>query len=112
MGAAVVKRLPQIALAKGVIYLVVKKVAVYLGIQLTKETFAKSVGKIVPIVEGVVSGGITLGTFRPMRATLRNYLAELPMANPKAHQSGEHAASREDAAQTIEAEVIEVVEVL
>lgn len=111
VGAAVVKRLPQKALTKGVIYPIVKKVAVYLGVQMNKEAFAKGVGKIVPVVGGVVSGGITFATFRPMCAKLRNYLAKLPLANPKSHQDGEYSFTREGAAQVIEAEVIEVVDV-
>ena len=111
VGAAVVRRLPQKALTQGVIYPIVKKVAVYLGVQMTKETFAKGVGKIVPVVGGVVSGGITLATFRPMSAKLRNYLSKLPLANPDSHQDGEHADTREEAVQAIEAEVIEIVDV-
>lgn len=111
VGAAVVRRLPQKALTQGVIYPIVKKVAVYLGVQMTKETFAKGVGKIVPVVGGVVSGGITLATFRPMSAKLRNYLAKLPPANPDSHQGDSGAATREEAVQAIEAEVVEIVDV-
>ena len=111
VGAAVVRRLPQKALTQGVIYPIVKKVAVYLGVQMTKETFAKGVGKIVPVMGGVVSGGITLATFRPMSAKLRNYLAKLPLANPEARQDGDNASSREEAAQAVEAEVIDIVNV-
>ena len=110
VGAAVARRLPQKALTQGVIYPIVKKVAVYLGVQMTKETFAKGVGKIVPAIGGVVSGGITLATFRPMSAKLRNYLAQLPLANPKSYQDGEYAATREDAVEAIEAEVIEIID--
>lgn len=92
VAAAVVRRLPQKALTKGVIYPIVKKVAVYLGVKMTKETFAKGVGKVVPVIGGVVSGGITLATFRPMSAKLRDYLSTLPLANPDSYQDGKYAA--------------------
>ena len=110
VAAAVVRRLPQKALTQGVIYPIVKKVAIYLGVQMTKETFAKGVGKVVPVIGGVVSGGITLATFRPMSAKLRNYLAKLPLANPNSYHDGEYAATREDAVEAIEAEVVEIID--
>lgn len=111
VAAAVVRRLPQKALTQGVIYPIVKKVAIYLGVQMTKETFAKGVGKVVPVIGGVVSGGITLATFRPMSAKLRNYLAKLPLANPDSYDDGKYAATREDAVEAIEAEVVEIIDV-
>ncbi|MET7403078.1 hypothetical protein ABZS66_57320 [Dactylosporangium sp. NPDC005572] len=78
----VVRKLPQQALTKGVIYPVVKKVASYLGVQMTKQVFAKSVAKIVPVVGAVVSGGLTLATFLPMAKRLQKHLASLELTNP------------------------------
>ncbi|WP_261429676.1 hypothetical protein [Xiamenia xianingshaonis] len=110
LAANLVKQLPKKALTKGFIYPIVKKVAAYLGVQMTKGVFAKGVGKIVPIVGGVVSGAITLASFRPMSAKLRDYLAKLPLANPEMYQNGANAtATREDAGLTIEAEAVEIV---
>ncbi len=79
---AVAKRVPQKALMKGAIYPIVKKVAIYLGIQMNKEIFGKAVAKIVPVIGGVISGGITLGTYAPMCLKLKDYLAELETADP------------------------------
>lgn len=54
----VAKKLPQKALTQGVVYPIVKKVAGYLGVQMTKQTFAKTVSKAIPVVGAVVSGGL------------------------------------------------------
>ena len=108
VAASLVKELPQKALTKGFIYPIVKKVATYLGIQMTKETFAKGVGKIVPVVGGVISGGITFASFRPMSAKLRNYLAKLPLADPETYREGVFKNSENISdILTVDAEVIE-----
>lgn len=82
-----VKELPKKALTKGVIYPIVKKVAGYVGVKMTKDTFAKGVGKVVPLVGGVVSGGLTLASFLPMSNRLKKHLEALPIAQPKASAS-------------------------
>ncbi len=65
MAETAVKRLPQQALTKGVVYPIVKKIATMLGYNMTKSTFAKGVGKAIPILGGIVSGTLTFATFRP-----------------------------------------------
>lgn len=70
----VAKRLPQKALTKTFLYPIIKQIAKWLGVKLTKDTFGKSVSKIVPFVGGILSGGITLATFRPMANRLREEL--------------------------------------
>ena len=72
----IVKRLPKYALTKTVIYPIVKQVAKWIGIKLTKDTFAKGLGKAIPIVGGVVSGGLTYVTFKPGAKKLKNKLHE------------------------------------
>lgn len=79
----VAKKLPQQALTKGVIYPIVKKVASYLGVQMTKQTFARTVSKAIPIVGAVVSGGLTLATYLPMAKRLKNHLSSLELTKPK-----------------------------
>lgn len=78
----VAKKLPQKALTKGVVYPVVKKIAAHLGVKMTKQTFAKSVSKAVPVVGAVVSGGFTLATFLPMAKRLKKHLSGLQLAEP------------------------------
>lgn len=72
----IVKRLPKYALTKTVIYPIVKQVAKWIGVKLTKESFAKGLGKVVPLLGGVISGGLTYITFRPGAKKLKKTLHE------------------------------------
>jgi len=69
------KQLVKKALTKGTIYPIVKKVAAQLGVKMTKDMFAKGVGKAIPVVGGVVSGGLTVATFLPMASKLQKHLS-------------------------------------
>lgn len=62
----VMKKLPQKALTKTFYYPIVKQIAKACGVKMTKEIFTKGVSKAVPIVGGVVSGGITYASMMPM----------------------------------------------
>ena len=77
----VAKKLPQKALTKGIIYPIVKKVATMLGVQMTKEVFAKGVAKVVPVIGGVVSGAVTFVSYKPMCEKLRKHLETFEVAN-------------------------------
>ena len=70
------KKLPQQALTKGFYYPVIKSIAKALGARMTKEIFAKGVSKAIPVIGGVVSGGITFATMRPMGMRLADALDE------------------------------------
>jgi hypothetical protein len=78
----VLKKLPQKALTQGAIYPVVKKVAAYLGVSMTKQLFAGGIAKIIPVVGAVLSGGLTLATFLPMSKRLQKHLASLELTKP------------------------------
>ena len=68
------KKLPQKALTKTFYYPVVKSILKFFGVSVTKNTFAKGVSKIIPVIGGVVSGGITLASMLPMGNRLLNTL--------------------------------------
>ena len=68
------KKIPQKALTKTFYYPIVKSIAKAFGAKMTKEIFAKGVSKAIPVIGGVVSGGITLVTLRPMGTRLANTL--------------------------------------
>ena len=53
------------------------KIAQWIGINLTKEGFAKGVGKVLPLVGAPISATITYYTFRPMARRLKKHLDEL-----------------------------------
>lgn len=81
------KKLSQKALTKGIIYPIVKKVAKMIGIQMTKEIFAKGVSKVVPIIGGVVSGGVTFVSFYPMARKFKKYLSGLNPAKKSYYEN-------------------------
>lgn len=54
------------ALTQTVWYPMVKKVGAIIGQKITKKTVEKTITKAVPVLGGVVSGGLTFVTFRPM----------------------------------------------
>lgn len=72
----VAHRLPQYALTKTLIYNIAKKVAKWLGVRLTKDTFAKGVSKMVPVLGAVTSGALTYTTFRIEAKRLQQALKE------------------------------------
>ena len=75
----VAKRLPKYALTKYAVYNISKQIAKWIGVKLTKETFAKQVGKFIPILGGFISGSITFFTLRPMAKRLQKHLKSLPL---------------------------------
>ncbi|MFB7929075.1 MULTISPECIES: hypothetical protein [Streptomyces] len=106
MSKEVAKKLPQKALTQGVIYPIVKKVAGYLGVQMTKQTFAKSVSKAIPVVGAVVSGGLTLATYLPMAKRLKKHLSSLELTKPAHRGVDEPVVDGE----VVDGEVVEVHE--
>lgn len=72
----VVKRLPRQALTKTVYYPIIKQVAKWIGINLTKSSFAKGLGKAIPILGGAISGALTFASFRPSAKRLQKKLRE------------------------------------
>ena len=76
------RRVPRMALTKTAWYPLIKQIAKWIGISLTKTSFARGAAKIVPIVGGGISAGVTAATMMPMANRLKNHLRELPPANP------------------------------
>ena len=74
------KRLPQVALTKYGIYNLAKQVAKWIGVRLTKTTFARGVSKVIPVLGGFISGGITAVPMKRMSYKLKDHLAGLQLA--------------------------------
>lgn len=70
-----VTRLPRVALTKAAIYPIAAQVTKMIGMKLSKDSFAKGIGKFIPIAGGLFSGGLTLFTLRPGANRLRRQLA-------------------------------------
>lgn len=81
LGAEAAKRLPRAALTKYAIYNIAKLVAKWIGVNLTKKKFAELVGRSIPIVGGVVAGGLTWAVFGASAKRLRTHLEGLPLAS-------------------------------
>ena len=75
-GANLGKKVAAQALTKTAWYPLVKKVGAVIGVKITKKTVEKTITKAVPVVGGVVSGGLTYVTFRPMGHRLADTLVK------------------------------------
>lgn len=103
------KSLAQKALTKGAIYPIVKKIATALGVKMTKTIFARGVSKVIPVIGGVASGGLTFATYKPMAKKLQKYLSSLELADPK-HYADQPDVIESDCENAIEVECITVDE--
>lgn len=60
------KKVAARALTKTAWYPLLKKVAAWIGIKITKQSVGKAITKAVPVIGGFFSAGITYFTFKPM----------------------------------------------
>lgn len=68
------KKLPQKALTKTLWYPIVKQIGKLVGVKVTKNTVAKGVSKAIPVVGGVISGGLNFASMLPMAKRLASSL--------------------------------------
>ena len=77
----VMKTIPQKALTKTLWYPILEKVLKIFGVSLTK-----GMGKVIPILGGVLSGGLTFATMKPMGERLQKELSKLVNYNEGQYQ--------------------------
>ena len=86
LATGVEKQLLRKALTKGTIYPIVKSVAKWFSVKMTKEVFAGFFKKAIPVIGGVIGGGITFVTFKPccdkLKASLQNTMLSNPNYSP------------------------------
>jgi uncharacterized membrane protein len=70
------KHISKYALTHTVIFPLVMQTARILGIQVTKSSFSRSVAKVVPVLGGIVSGGLTYATYRMQAKRLTRSLRD------------------------------------
>lgn len=104
LGTGVEKQLMKKALTKGAIYPIVKSVSKWFGVKMTKEVFAGFFKKAIPVVGGVIGGGLTYATFKPCCEKLRKVLQDTILSNPN-YRIDEKT---DDMAENIEEGVIDV----
>ena len=87
LAVGVEKKLLRTALTKGTIYPIVKSVAKWFSVKMTKDVFAGFFKKAIPVVGGVLGGGITFLSFKPccdkLKASLQNTMLSNPNYNSK-----------------------------
>lgn len=83
------KSLASKALTKGTIYPIVKSVAKFLGQRMTKQIFANGVSKAVPVLGGIVTGGISYVTFKPCLKKLTTTFRKLPLSDPETYKDAD-----------------------
>jgi hypothetical protein len=76
VGVNVGKKVAAQALTKTTWYPIVKKTGALVGQQVTKKTVEKTITKALPIVGGLVSGGLTYVTFGPLGRRLADTLVQ------------------------------------
>ena len=86
LAAGVEKKLLKAALTKGTIYPIVKSVAKWFSVRMTKQVFAGFFKTAIPVVGGVVGGGLTFVTFKPCCKRLQDALKDTMLSNPN-HKS-------------------------
>lgn len=82
LAIGVEKKLLNMALTKGAFYPLVKSILKWFGIKLTKSVFAGFFKKAIPIVGGVIGGGLTFLAFKPCRYRLKDALQDTMLSNP------------------------------
>ncbi|EHG21237.1 hypothetical protein HMPREF9332_01756 [Alloprevotella rava F0323] len=70
----IAKKVPQQALTRSIYYPLVKQVAQHIGVDLSKNSVSKTIGKFIPIIGGIVSGTVTYATFYPGAQRLQKTL--------------------------------------
>ena len=98
----VMTTVPQKAVAKAGWYPILKKVMKIFGVTLTRRGLAKGMGKAIPILGGVISGGLTYATMKPMGERLQRELSKLVNYSEAQYQRDVETIRKE--AEIIEAE--------
>ena len=96
LGTGVQKQLMKQALTKGTVYPIVKGVAKWFGVRMTKEIFTGFFKKAIPVVGGVVGGGITYASFKPCCDRLKDNLKDTKLSNLN-HEENEEETEIYDA---------------
>lgn len=69
--------IPEKVMPKVVLYPIVKQISKTIGIKLSKSAATKGISKVVPLLGGLISGGITYASMKPMGGRLARILHEV-----------------------------------
>lgn len=96
LGLGVEKKLINTALTKGTIYPIVKSVAKWFNVRMTKEIFAGFFKKSIPVVGGLIGGGITYLSFKPCCEKLKDALHDTILSNPNSESEADLIEIKEE----------------
>lgn len=82
LSKGVEKKLVQMALTKTAFYPMVKRIASWFGVRMTKQIFANAAGKSIPVAGAIFGGGLTYATFKPCCNRLKASLKDTMLSNP------------------------------
>ena len=82
LGLGVEKKLLNTALTKGTFYPLVKSIAKWFGAKMTKQIFAGFFKSAIPVLGGLLGGGITYASFKPCCNRLKESLKDTALSNP------------------------------
>ena len=88
LAVGVEKKLLNAALTKGTFYPLVKAIAKWFGVKMTKSFFAGFFKSTIPLIGGVIGGGLTYASFKPCCDKLKDSLRDTMLSNPN-HISSE-----------------------
>ena len=96
LGLGVEKKLIHTALTKGTIYPIVRSVAKWFNVRMTKEIFAGFFKKSIPVVGGLIGGGLTYLSFKPCCEKLKDALHDTILSNPNSESDSELIEIKEE----------------
>ena len=86
------KKMMKAALTKGTIYPIVKSISKWFGVNMTKQVFSGFFKKAIPVVGGVIGGGLTYLSFKPCCLKLKHSLEDTILSNPSHKSDHEETA--------------------
>lgn len=89
LARGVEKQLIKKALTKGTIFPIVKSVAKWFGVKMTKQVFAGFFKAAIPVIGGVIGGSMTYLSFKPCCDKLKNSLNNTMLSNPVGYNAVE-----------------------
>lgn len=112
LAIGVEKKLLNMALTKGTFYPFVKSTLKWFGVKLTKSVFAGFFKKAIPVVGGVIGGGLTFLAFKPCCYRLKDVLQDTMLSNPDHISTTEenHIVDSICSGEIIDVDVVETVE--
>lgn len=82
LGAGLSKKFMKTAVTKGTIYPVLKAILKCFNVKLTKQLASKAINHSLPVIGGVIGGGITFFSFKSCGEKLKKTLRDTYLSNP------------------------------